>query len=1085
MATISTDQFLDGGTARTAGEAFTVTTGATLTIRTDTRVHANAPAAMAGSVGAIALTEGECFIDATAVRWMPYNTGTGNVPAIGASITQGGVSGYLLGVWASEVSAPTALGDAMPTSGFIKFREVMGGTFAAGALTGIGASATSPDVTGWIEVVIDDAANITVPRLGKFTTRGDWFYLDETTGVRGQTIQVPTNGGGAGTYAPAAWVETAPGSGVYDHWFSIFDTTNAWSITVAGEAQGMTDVRQKFFKAIGGGGIQLGDNQSIATATYASIAAQASTYVDWNFSGTYTWSAGKLRINVAAGHNLFGGESVGLDFTSGGGIDQIVTVQADGQYYLVADVPGSGAGGSVTVRPGVKVTFTGHGLGEGNQVGATVSTGTFPTGTYTAHSLESTAIYRLSYPHITAVTSGSVSCLHTLQVTRTAHGLVTGRRAYLDFTSGTGVDGVYNIRAHAANTYNINYPHFATTSGNVTERFDIGWVPPAGCKVRIPNIFARSCATATRAVNSVPNATTTNRPEFTTTSAGDIDLESFYGHWRCSFSNPYRVRMVHCAVTDSFDVGNAASPLSIDDVVVGNYIWTTGNVAALSIVACLAGGTVKDVTAIRVGASTAYYHAVRVTSCAGIAFDGLVFGQLLHTANTENGFTLATSFDCTFANQRAIGSEFRINSCQRIGVTNYDFNNCFQGITSASNGRPGILVAAGSSEVKVDGMTYGFDGVVPNVHVFTQPVYANNADKVSFRNLGTFVNPLPCGTWETNFHGTQYVYLSGGGATNIKLQRVNMQGCRSQYPISTLPSDYGLLLEHIAIEQPSVHAATATKRLVTAISAGNTETKGATLVNILTGIAVLYGTHWQSLFNGDELGNLVVCFNEPTAESASQVTAISGTPKFNSAGGMILPSVGNKVVFETLHWVLGHTGFVDAAPKMSGGTVGNYRFYYEIDTGSGYSTISAQLTAAELGTEMSAVSIPSTGFKLRLTIETTTASTAAITFFTIATTSSNSAQTTQLYPLDTNTVSFTGLPTGCDAVALIAGTTTIVDQRDALGGTSYSYTFSGAQNIDIGFIKPGYIPFYIRNLALTATNSSIPVSLTADRNYAA
>lgn len=1085
MATVSTDQFLDGGTARTAGEAFTVTTGAMLTIRTDTRVHADAPAAMAGSVGSITVTEGECFIDATTVRWMPYNTGSGNVPAIGASITQGGVSGYLLGVWTSTVSAPTALGDAMPATGFIKFREVTGGNFAAGALTGIGASATSPDVAGWIEVVIDDATNITVPRLGKFTTRGDWFYLDETTGVRGQAIQVPTNGGGAGTYAPAAWVETSPGSGVYDHWFSMFDTTNAWSIVNVGEAQGMTDIRQKYFKALGGGQIQFGDNQSVATATYASIAAQASTYVDWNILGTYTWVADKLRINVAAGHNLFGGESVGLDFTSGGGVDQIVTVQADGQYYLVADVPGSGASGNVTVRPGVKVTFTAHGLGEGNQVGATVSTGTLPTGTYTVHSLESNAIYWLTYPHIATVTSGSVSCLHTLQLTRTAHGLVTGRRTYLDFTSGSGVDGVYNIRAHAANTYNVNFPHFAITSGNVTERFDIGYVPPAGCKVRIPNIFARSCATATRAVNSVPNAITTNRPEFTTTSAGDVDLENLYGHWRCSFSNPYRVRMVHCAVTDSLDVGNAASALALEDVVVGNYLWTISNTAALSITACLAGGTVKDITAIRVGASTSYYHALRVTSCAGIAFDGLVFGQTIHTVGTENGFTLTTSFDCTFANMQAIGSEFRMYSSQRILVENYDFNNCFQGITSASNGRSGILVAGGSSEISVDGMTYGFNGAVPDVHVFTHPVYAVSSDKVSFRNIGTVANPLPCGTWEPNFHGTNYLYLSGGGATNIKLQRANIQGCRSQFPFSTFASDYGLLLEHIAISQPSAHVAAATRRLSVASAAGNTETKGVTMVNTLTGVAVLYGTHWQSLFDGNELGDLVVCFNEPTTESAAQFTALSGTPKFNSAGGMILPSVGNKVVFETPHWVLGHTGFVDAAPVMSGGTVGNYRFYYEVNIGSGYSAISAQLTAAELGTELSAVSIPSTGFKLRLTIETTTASNTAITFFTIATTSSELAQTTQLYPLDTNTITFTGLPVGCDAVVLTAGTATIVDQRDALGSTSYGYTFSGAQTIDVGFIKPGYIPFYIRNLALTATNSSIPVSLTADRNYAA
>ncbi|MFK5284194.1 hypothetical protein ACI3PL_31910, partial [Lacticaseibacillus paracasei] len=76
-------------------------------------------------------------------------------------------------------------------TGFIKFREVSGGAFAAGALTGIGASATGADVPGWLEIVLG-AVNITVPRLGKFKTRGDWFYLDNTTGARAQVLQVPT-----------------------------------------------------------------------------------------------------------------------------------------------------------------------------------------------------------------------------------------------------------------------------------------------------------------------------------------------------------------------------------------------------------------------------------------------------------------------------------------------------------------------------------------------------------------------------------------------------------------------------------------------------------------------------------------------------------------------------------------------------------------------------------------------------------------------------------------------------------------------------------------------------------------------------
>ncbi len=144
MATLTVDRYLDAA-ACTAGEAMTINSGAILTVRTDYRVHANAPASNLGSLGSVTINEGKLIWNSAAVRWMPYNTGSGNVPAIGTTITQSAVSGYLLGVWAGKTVAQTAVGAAMPTSGFIKFREVTGGAFAVGALTGIGASATSPD----------------------------------------------------------------------------------------------------------------------------------------------------------------------------------------------------------------------------------------------------------------------------------------------------------------------------------------------------------------------------------------------------------------------------------------------------------------------------------------------------------------------------------------------------------------------------------------------------------------------------------------------------------------------------------------------------------------------------------------------------------------------------------------------------------------------------------------------------------------------------------------------------------------------------------------------------------------------------
>jgi len=84
MATATVDQYNDDGTtARSAGEALNVN-GATFTQRTDTRWHATAPASMVGTYSDIIISAtlgGRFVIDATRVRWLAYDTGSGVVPA--------------------------------------------------------------------------------------------------------------------------------------------------------------------------------------------------------------------------------------------------------------------------------------------------------------------------------------------------------------------------------------------------------------------------------------------------------------------------------------------------------------------------------------------------------------------------------------------------------------------------------------------------------------------------------------------------------------------------------------------------------------------------------------------------------------------------------------------------------------------------------------------------------------------------------------------------------------------------------------------------------------------------------------------
>jgi hypothetical protein len=101
----------------------------------------------------------------------------------------------------------------------------------------------------------------------------------------------------------------------------------------------------------------------------------------------------------------------------------------------------------------------------------------------------------------------------------------------------------------------------------------------------------------------------------------------------------------------------------------------------------------------------------------------------------------------------------------------------------------------------------------------------------------------------------------------------------------------------------------------------------------------------------------------------------------------------------------------------------------------------------------------------------------------VTTVTTSTAQSTNFYPLSTNTLTLSGLIPGTDVVVLTVGSSDILAQQDSNAGTSYSYTYSGAQTVDIGLINPGYVPLYIRGLSLSLSDSSIPVAQVIDRNF--
>jgi hypothetical protein len=232
--------------------------------------------------------------------------------------------------------------------------------------------------------------------------------------------------------------------------------------------------------------------------------------------------------------------------------------------------------------------------------------------------------------------------------------------------------------------------------------------------------------------------------------------------------------------------------------------------------------------------------------------------------------------------------------------------------------------------------------------------------------------------------------------------------------------------------------------------------------------------------------------NEATAASAAQCAKTGGTPQFSSTGNLLLTKSGDQVTWEMPYYCLGHTAFATTAvgvtgtnvTYVSGSTWGNHTLEFQIDlnNGSGYNGTWTALTATNLRTFTIS---PSLGFKLKIRATTyTVAAGNILTNIRIYTESTDAAQD-NYYPISVNTLTLTGIVTGSDVTFITAGTETVLQNSEDISGTTSSFVFSGAQNVDVTIYKPGYIPYYVRNLALTAADMSLPVSQVVDSSYVA
>lgn len=319
------------------GENITINSDAILTINSDVRWAQNA--AVPNNID---INQGKLLIDATEVWWIPYDGGTGTVPALGTRGTQnvtrsGTAIGEFLGIWTALGVAPSASGGATPATGYLKLRSKSATLNDNDVLTlSNGATVTINSATGgqrgWIHYVGAEGTTSTngrvaVPRLGELQTLGDWFVLGTSNGTSGQTFQHYV-----ADFVPALQVETGNGTGVYEWWGNAIAADFTATLIA-------TDERGRYFTSTSAGVITFGG------ATFGKLPPNGARIrvpnIHVSSSTSTNWAANTFNTTTPTNRHAF--------VSSGGSIDANYFILNGGMYsadslsYKVANSCGADA----------------------------------------------------------------------------------------------------------------------------------------------------------------------------------------------------------------------------------------------------------------------------------------------------------------------------------------------------------------------------------------------------------------------------------------------------------------------------------------------------------------------------------------------------------------------------------------------------------------------------------------------------------------------------------------------------------------------------------------------------------------------
>ena len=680
--------------------------------------------------------------------------------------------------------------------------------------------------------------------------------------------------------------------------------------------------------------------------------------------------------------------------------------------------------------------------------------------------------------------------------------------------------------------------------GSTTTPANAGFLPASGARIRIPNIIISASTSANWNANLV-SATLASRWDVTTTAAGAISLNYFTGAGfglntsATVFGQMYSLTITHSVLLEQFAVQECATEMIFTDFHVGlpaTNILTVGS--PITVITSFAGATFTDCIFTRATMAASVVNGV-FTDCDGFDFVRCRWvGATAKSGNTPVALGLtrvanSTLTDCVHGDGRIL-----MTTCQNLTISGTLYYDRIGTTTTSSNPVSALDMTTGCTDITISGFSI-FDSLT-NRHPYTAIVnISSNCQRIKVRNIGTAASPFDCGSGSA----TGVICQMNGLNSNIKIQKCYATNTRTSAFGTMVNSDTGITAECVWCDAADTQVLAAWNMIAkgcrwTNSTTGQTAVYGTHWSDIWTsttaGRIVLQANEKTtaepsassySVLSGTpkftSTGNLILATSGDSIEytmpyyaqgitsfapaTRTQPTFTGTNPNNHNIYYKIDKNDGSSfnASWRNLAYKRAGAGGSGASTTVTmtsttGVAVDDFVF------GTGIGT-NAKVTSIDSGTNITvnvansgAVSgvlvfnqLPSEtgitaadGVKLKIKIDANaTSATNALTYLRIDTVTTSSDQNAVAYPLDTFTLTLTGLQTGSDIVILEDGTTTERVNVDANAGTTYDYVYETPEDIDIGVFKIGYKPFYIRGYTLASADGSVPIAQVADRDY--